>query len=158
MAADPYPNLGFDPCPGDLPGYQALARYAAQSAASLAQAVSTLASAGSGEWLGQAADAFRGHLDHDVLPLARSASDSVGSAAAALGGWAATLAALQAETRTLDQQAAPHRDELDAALRSVGPARGHECAASLSGRGQAGSGGPAGGGQYGDGGDHCPGE
>ena len=26
--ARPYPNLGFDPCPGDLRGYQALADYA----------------------------------------------------------------------------------------------------------------------------------
>ena len=49
MPAIPYPNLGFDPCPGDLPGYQALAAYAARSATALGDAVRTLTSAGSQE-------------------------------------------------------------------------------------------------------------
>jgi hypothetical protein len=78
MPASPYPNLGFDPCPGDLAGYQALAAYAGRSAATLAEAVRTLGSAGSQDWRGQAADAFRAHVDQDVLPLARQAGDSVG--------------------------------------------------------------------------------
>ena len=125
MAASSYPNLGFDPCPGDLRGYQALAAYAGRSATTLANAVRALASAGPQEWRGQAADAFRAHVDQDVLPLARKASDSVGKAAAALRTWAITLAGLQDEARALDQQAAPYRAGLDAALRSAGlPAGG----------------------------------
>jgi hypothetical protein len=47
MAAGSYPNLGFDPCPGDLGGYQGLAAYASRSATTLTSAVSTLAAAGS---------------------------------------------------------------------------------------------------------------
>jgi hypothetical protein len=118
--ADLYPNLGFDPCPGDLTGYQALAAYASRSAAGLADAVRLLASAGSGQWRGQAADAFRAHVRADVLPLAGKAADSVGRAAAALQNWALTLAALQEEARALDRQAAPYQVQLTAALRSAG--------------------------------------
>jgi hypothetical protein len=44
---DLYPNLGFDPRPGDLAGYEALAGYAGRSAATLTDAARTLASAGS---------------------------------------------------------------------------------------------------------------
>lgn len=120
MAASPYPNLGFDPCPGDLPGYQALAAYAGRSAKTVGDAVQTLALAGSQEWRGQAADAFRAHVHEDVLPLVRKASDSVGKAATALRTWATTLSGLQEEARALDRQAAPYRDELNAALSSAG--------------------------------------
>jgi len=107
-----YPNLGFDPCPGDLPGYEALAAYASQSATTLNGAVQTLSSANSDQWRGQAADAFRTHLGTDVLPLATKAADSVGQAATALHNWALTLATLQDEARALDQQAAPYQAQL----------------------------------------------
>jgi hypothetical protein len=110
--SDLYPNLGFDPCPGDLPGYEALAAYASQSATTLTGAVQTLKSANSDQWRGQAADAFRTHLSTDVLPLASKAAGSVGQAATALHNWALTLAALQNEARALDQQAAPYQAQL----------------------------------------------
>jgi hypothetical protein len=110
--SDLYPNLGFDPCPGDLPGYEALAAYASQSATTLAGAVQTLKSANSDQWRGQAADAFRTHLGADVLPLASKAAESVGRAATALHNWALTLAALQEEARALDRQAAPYQAQL----------------------------------------------
>lgn len=115
-----YPNLGFDPCPGDLPGYQALAAYASRSAAVLTDAARSLAAAGSDQWRGQAANAFRAHVHADVLPLASKAADSVGRAAAALHNWALTLAALQDEARALDRQAAPYQVQLSAALRTAG--------------------------------------
>jgi hypothetical protein len=118
--ASSYPNLGFDPCPGDLAGYQALTAYAARSATAVAGAVSTLSSARSQEWRGQAADAFRAHVDSDVLPLARKASESVGRAAGALRMWTLTLAGLQDEARALDRQAAPYRSDLATTLRSAG--------------------------------------
>jgi hypothetical protein len=117
---DLYPNLGFDPCPGDLSGYEALAAYASRSAAMLTDAARTLASAGSDQWRGQAADAFRAHVQSDVLPLASKAAGSVGQAAAALHQWAVTLAALQDEARALDRQAAPCHLQLTAALRAAG--------------------------------------
>lgn len=117
---DLYPNLGFDPCPGDLPGYEALAAYASRSAATLTDAVRTLSSAGSDQWRGQAADAFRAHVHSDVLPLASKAAGSVGQAAAALHEWATTLASLQDEARALDRQAAPQQAQLTAVLRSAG--------------------------------------
>ena len=118
--AGPYPNLGFDPCPGDLRGYQALADYAGRSATTLVTAVQTLASANAQDWRGHAADAFRTHVHQEVMPLARKASDSVAAAAAALRTWAVTLAGLQDEARALDRQAAPYHDDLNVALRSAG--------------------------------------
>jgi hypothetical protein len=95
--ADINPNLGFEPCLGDLTGYQALAAYATRSATILTSALRTLSAAGSEQWRGQAADAFRAHVHADVLPLASKAAASVGRAATALHGWALTLAALQGE-------------------------------------------------------------
>lgn len=118
--ADIYPNLGFDPCPGDLTGYEALAAYASRAATVLSGAVRSLAAAGSDQWRGQAADAFRTHVHADVLPLAGKAADSVGRAATALHSWALTLAALQDETRALDRQAAPYHVQLTVALRAAG--------------------------------------
>ena len=117
---DLYPNLGFDPCPGDLAGYEALAAYASRSAVTLTQAVRVLASANSGQWRGQAADAFRAHVQADVLPLANKAAESVGRAAAALHNWALTLAGLQGEAQALDRQAAPYQVQLIVALRAAG--------------------------------------
>jgi hypothetical protein len=55
-----------------------------------------------------------------VLPLARSASGSVGRAATALHNWALTLGSLQDEAKALDRQAEPHRTDLEAALRASG--------------------------------------
>jgi hypothetical protein len=117
---DLYPNLGFDPCPGDLSGYEALAAYTSRSATALTSAVRSLASAGSGQWRGQAADAFRAHVHDDVLPLAGKAAASIGQSAAALRDWALTLAGLQDEARALDRQAAPYQVQLTAALRAAG--------------------------------------
>jgi hypothetical protein len=117
---DLYPNLGFDPCPGDLAGYEALAAYATRSAATLTAAARTLASAGSEQWRGQAADAFRTHVQADVLPLASGAAGSLSRAAAALQDWSLTLAGLQNDARALDQQAAPYQVQLTAVLRSAG--------------------------------------
>jgi hypothetical protein len=116
---DLYPNLGFDPCPGDLAGYEALAAHAGRSAATLTSAVTTLANAGSDQWRGQAADAFRAHVHTEVLPVASKAAGSVGQAATALQTWAATLAGLQGEARALDRQAAPYQEQLTAVLRST---------------------------------------
>jgi hypothetical protein len=115
-----YPSLGFDPCPGDLAGYEALAGYAGRSAATLTEAAKTLASAGSDQWHGQAADAFRAHVHTDVLPLASKAANSIGQAATAFRDWALALASLQDEARALDRQAAPYQAQLTAALRSAG--------------------------------------
>jgi hypothetical protein len=117
---DLYPNLGFDPCPGDLAGYEALAAYTTRSAAALTEAARTLASAGSEQWRGQAADAFRTHVRADVLPLASGAAESLSRAAAALHDWSLTLAGLQNDARALDQQAAPYQVQLTAVLRSSG--------------------------------------
>ena len=122
--ADPYPGLGFDPCPGDLAGYQALADYARRSAATLESSVRTLGSVGSSSWRGEAATAFHDHLDRDVLPLVSAATGSVRRAAGTLRAWVLTLAALQDEARALDRRARPYREELEAGggLPAPGPA------------------------------------
>ena len=116
MAPPAYPNLGFDPCPGDVNGYRALADYAGRSASTLAEAEQTLASAGSDQWRGQAANAFRDHVHADVLPLARRASDSVSRAASALRSFARTLEQLQQEAAALNKAAGPWHDQRTAAL------------------------------------------
>jgi hypothetical protein len=130
-----YPNLGFDPCPGDLAGYHALADYARRSAATLEASVRTLSaagpsgSAGPSSWRGQAATAFQAHLDRDVLPLASRASGSVQRAAGTLRAWYLTLAELQDEARALDNRARPYREEL--AISQRRPGSGPAAAARL---------------------------
>lgn len=120
MADCPYPNLGYDPCPGDLVGYQDLAEYTARSAETLHQAAGVLGSAGSDGWRGEAAEAFRRHVQSDVLPLTNKAAGSVGTAATALNEWTATLAGLQQEARALDRQAEPYRADLAALQGAAG--------------------------------------
>lgn len=114
MSSGPYPYLPYDPCPGDLPGYQAMATYTGRSAGTLAEAVALLASAGSPDWRGETANAFRVHVRDDVLPLASKAVSAIGHAATALTGWSGTLAALQDEAQALNRQAAPYWNELSA--------------------------------------------
>lgn len=119
MAANPYPNLPYDPCPGDLDGYQTLKDYAGKSARYVEEAAKVLAMAQSPEWVGKTADAFRDHLHADVLPLVDTAASSIGKAAAALSAWYTTLQGLQHQAARLNQLAAPYAAELAAANRSL---------------------------------------
>jgi hypothetical protein len=121
MAPNPYPNLPYDPCPGDLDGYLALSEYAARSATGVDQAAKVLALAQSPEWVGQTADAFREHVHADVLPLVNTAASSVGKAASALREWYLTLSALQTEAQALNRQAAPYMSDLEVANRLLPP-------------------------------------
>lgn len=119
MAPNPYPNLPYDPCPGDLEGYQRLCDYANRSAGTVEQAARVLALAQSPEWVGRTADAFREHVNANVLPLVRTAAASVGKAAGALRAWHLTLTSLQDQARALNHQAEPYAAELAAANRSL---------------------------------------
>ena len=119
MALNPYPHLPYDPCPGDLDGYQALSDYASRSAGWVEQAAKVLSLAQSPEWAGQSADAFREHVHSDVLPLVNTAASSVGKAANALRAWYLTLSSLQAQAQAFNSQAAPYVTELDAANSSL---------------------------------------
>jgi hypothetical protein len=119
MAPNPYPNLPYDPCPGDLNGYQTLSEYAGRSASTVQQAANVLTLAQSPEWVGQTADAFREHVRADVLPLVKTAASSVGKAATALHAWYLNLSSLQAQARMLNGQAAPYVDELATANGSL---------------------------------------
>lgn len=119
MAPNPYPNLPYDPCPGDLAGYQTLSDYASRSAGWVEQAAKVLALAKSPEWAGQSADAFREHVHADVLPLVNTAASSVGKAASALRVWYLTLDSLQAQAQALNSQAAPYVSALDTANSSL---------------------------------------
>jgi hypothetical protein len=125
--ADAFPSLGFDPCPGDLAGYRALADYAHRSAATLEASLRTLSSSaspaapGSPGWRGGAATAFRGHLERDMLPLVDQATGSVQRAASTLRTWVITLAALQDEARALERRARPYSEELAASRRLPAP-------------------------------------
>src|SRR5260370_31383474 len=80
---DIYPNLGFDPCPGDLTGYEALAAYASRSATALSGAVRSLPAAGSDQWPGQHARAFPTPLPPHAPPPPHQAAPSRGRAAPA---------------------------------------------------------------------------
>ena len=119
MAPNPYPNLPYDPCPGDLDGYQTLSDYASRSASWVEQAAKVLALAQSPEWVGQSADAFREHVHADVLPLVNTAASSVGKAAGALRAWYLNLSSLQEQAQALNKQAALYVSELDAANSSL---------------------------------------
>lgn len=118
MSRHEFPALGFDPAPGDANALDSAASrvsVAARTFGTAATQVATLTAAG---WTGEAGDAFRrtvGPLPHDLDWATRSHQ----SAASALAGYGAGLAARQRRARDLETQAAELRSRQAAAIGEV---------------------------------------
>ncbi len=112
--------LGFDPAPGDV----ALTGNAARSVRSvvdaMAQVEGLLVGERDGQWIGQAADAFRSTVADELTPRVREALSSFADAAGALTHWVGQLEGFQGRARRLEERAQDAAAQLRVAESSLG--------------------------------------
>ncbi|MFS8198539.1 putative T7SS-secreted protein [Streptomyces sp. CWNU-52B] len=118
MGSSKYPNLGFDPAPGDLETVRQMVSAIGRVDRDSGTAQTQLSRIGTsdGIWVGRSADTFTKSVDK-IPPYLRKALDSVGSAHRALSAWETSLDGFQTRARALEERAA-------AAARKVNTARG----------------------------------
>ncbi|MEV0226601.1 putative T7SS-secreted protein [Streptomyces sp. NPDC050704] len=118
MGSSKYPNLGFDPAPGDLETVRLMVSAIGRVNRDSGTAQTQLSKIGTsdGIWVGKSAETFTKSVDK-IPPYLKKALDSVGSAHRALSGWETSLDGFQARARTLEEEAA-------AAAQKVSTAKG----------------------------------
>ncbi|RMI42776.1 WXG100 family type VII secretion target [Streptomyces triticirhizae] len=118
--SDSYPNLGFDPCPGDLPAAEAVAATMRDVAtlSSNTHTAMTAINTSSGIWVGRAADAFSEAFD-EVPPYLQRAVNALDVAARALEWWVNDLDRFKSVARQLEEEAASARAQVDSAQAAV---------------------------------------
>ncbi|MQA87500.1 MAG: hypothetical protein GEV03_23470 [Streptosporangiales bacterium] len=111
-----FPALGFDPAPGELGAVDRLQQRFTAVRTALAETQTTLqgVTSSAGSWQGQAADAFHGVVG-ELPPYLEAAATSMTSAANALAGWHADLAAMQRRADHLEAEAAEAKREIEQA-------------------------------------------
>ena len=119
MTIRSFPNLGFDPTPGDVDATRSLVRHLTNVSTELNSMVSDLRSVNTAGWKGKAAAAFESHVAQDVQPLVLKASNSFQEATSALGGWVGQMQSFQHEADDLEREAAAKKDDLDQAKSAV---------------------------------------
>ncbi|MEG3627296.1 putative T7SS-secreted protein [Streptomyces poriticola] len=107
MGSSKYPNLGFDPAPGDLETVRLMVSAIGKVNREGGTAQTQLSKIGTsdGIWAGQAADAFTKSVDK-IPPYLKRALDSIDSAHRVLAGWETSLDGFQSRARKLEQEAA----------------------------------------------------
>lgn len=100
-----YPNLGFDPAPGDPDEIASQAKTLGDSSQLLSELLRQLTGSDPHAWQGKTADALRDHLHDEVAPLIRNTRDAFTTAAAAYHSWASQLRIYQAHAQKLENQA-----------------------------------------------------
>lgn len=116
MSTNPYPNLGFDPAPGQISIVSGLTEKLKKSAQTIADAHQMIENLRSGSsWEGDAAVAFREQLDGALPTNLKNAHTSITRAATALADWQRALDGYQDRARTLDGQAKDAQGKVDTA-------------------------------------------
>ncbi|MFK0120524.1 hypothetical protein [Streptomyces sp. NPDC090994] len=116
MSANPYPNLGFDPAPGQISVVSGLTEKLKKSAQTIADAHQMIENLRSGSsWEGDAAVAFREQLDGALPTNLKNAHTSITRAATALADWQRALDGYQDRARTLNGQAKEAQGKVDTA-------------------------------------------
>ncbi|MFJ6570075.1 putative T7SS-secreted protein [Streptomyces sp. NPDC091292] len=105
-----YPNIGWDPTPGDVDDTRDLARKLGGLASELGSSLRDLERIECGAWKGKAANAFVEYLGKDVTPLVRKSHDSFDKASRALHKWAGELKDFQDEADRLEKAAGEKLD------------------------------------------------
>ncbi len=111
MSRPSFPNIGWDPTPGDVHDTRELAKRLGGLASELGTAVNELERIECGAWKGKTAVAFSEYVSTDVTPLIKKSYESFDKASRALHRWAGQLQHLQDEADRLEKQAG---DALDA--------------------------------------------
>lgn len=113
------PNLGFDPCPGDVDQTALLARGHDGLARELRSLSSQLEGVDFAQWQGEAANAVKSSLLDHVAPALRDAAGAIDDLATGLQSWYVKLSGFQDEADALERSAAVQAavlDDIDARL------------------------------------------
>ncbi|RLV55870.1 hypothetical protein D9V41_08145 [Aeromicrobium phragmitis] len=113
-AAD-YPNLGFDPTPGDVDEVNYLESTLRDVSGAMSEISSVLHGAADGDWRGQAAIAFRDMLDDDLRPKVDDAYESFSDAKRHVANWSIWLGIYQSRARSLESDAADAQQRIHTA-------------------------------------------
>ncbi|WP_328770615.1 putative T7SS-secreted protein [Streptomyces sp. NBC_00286] len=107
MSSEMYPNLGFDPAPGDLDSVRDLARAIGRVTQGGDTAQTELRKMGTsdGVWAGKSANAFKETFS-EVPPYLKKSLGSLSTAHRALTSWEKQLDGFQARARKLEEEAA----------------------------------------------------
>lgn len=100
-----FPNIGWDPTPGDVDDTRDLARKLGGLASDLGTTLRELERIEAGAWKGKTAVAFTEYVGKDVTPLIRKSHDSFDKASRALHRWANELLDFQDEANRLEKSA-----------------------------------------------------
>ncbi|MGW0827454.1 putative T7SS-secreted protein [Streptomyces sp. NPDC002845] len=120
MSSEKYPNLGFDPAPGDLESVRELTKAVRQVTRGSGTAQTELRKMGSsdGVWAGKSADAFKDTFSA-VPPYLKKALDSLDTAHRALTSWETQLDGFQARARKLESEAEEAARQVNSARSAV---------------------------------------
>lgn len=113
--AQRYPNLGFDPAPGDPDAVAHLAQQLASARDSIATTTTLFLGVGNSTdevWKGEAGNAFRNHVDGGLGRDLGYAQHCLDDATNVLSQWHDTLTGFQDTAASLDRHAAAVRTEL----------------------------------------------
>ncbi|MFF4472952.1 enoyl-CoA hydratase/isomerase family protein [Streptomyces sp. NPDC001599] len=116
-----FPNIGWDPTPGDVEDTRDIAKKLGGLASDLGTAVRELERIECGAWKGKTAIAFTEYIGEDVTPLIRKSFESFDKASRALHRWSNELKEFQDEANRLEKSAG---DKLDAKADAEAKAEG----------------------------------
>ncbi|MFJ5290048.1 putative T7SS-secreted protein [Streptomyces sp. NPDC088348] len=107
MGSEKYPNLGFDPAPGDLETVRLLVAVVGKVAHHGGEAQTHLHKLGTSDaiWVGKSADAFSDSVAN-IPPYLKKALGSLSTAHRALSTWESSLSGFQARARRLEEEGA----------------------------------------------------
>lgn len=105
MGRPSFPNIGWDPAPGDPDLTRKLGKKIGGLADDLDTSVRELERIECGAWKGKTAVAFTGYITEDVTPLLRKAHASFDKASDALDHWARQMEDFQDEANRLEKRA-----------------------------------------------------
>ena len=116
MSSSKYPNLGFDPAPGDLETVRLLVAAVGTVSREGGDAQTRLSKIGTsdGVWVGKSANAFSDSVA-EIPPYLKKALGSMDSAHRALSSWQTELSAFQTRALKLEQDAADAASRVSAA-------------------------------------------
>ncbi|MEU4049200.1 enoyl-CoA hydratase/isomerase family protein [Streptomyces olivaceus] len=106
-----FPNIGWDPTPGNVDDTRDLAKKLGSLASDLGTAVRELERIECGAWKGKTAIAFTEYIGEDVTPLIRKSFESFDKASRALHRWSNELEDFQDEANRLEKSAGKKLDE-----------------------------------------------
>ncbi|WP_434599724.1 putative T7SS-secreted protein [Streptomyces sp. A5-4] len=121
MSSSKYPNLGFDPAPGDLETVRQMVSAVSRVTRESGTARTQLSKIGTsdGIWAGKSAQAFTDSVSN-IPPYLQKALTAMDSAHRALSSWEGSLSGFQSRARKLEEEAAEAAKKAGSAKGTLG--------------------------------------